>query len=78
MKNPMNRRILRNIYKNIKAYIAIIIISLIAVLFYTGLEANYHYLENRCNNEISLSNLADNYITLNSYDTNDSYNLNCQ
>ena len=34
MKNPMNRRILRNIYKNIKAYIAIIIISLIAVLFY--------------------------------------------
>ena len=75
MKNPMNRRILRNIYKNIKAYIAIIIISLIAVLFYTGLEANYHYLENRCNNEISLSNLADNYITLNSYDTNDSYNL---
>nr|MCR5705476.1 hypothetical protein [Acholeplasmatales bacterium] len=75
LKNPLNRRIGRNIYKNIKAYISIIIISMISVLFYTGLEANYHYLENRCNKEISLSNLADNYITVNSYDSNDMTNI---
>ena len=75
MMRPLNRRIGRNIYKNIKSYISIIIISLIAVLFYTGLEANYHYLENRTNKEIEASNVADNYITINKYDSQDNVNL---
>ena len=75
MNSTLAKRIIRNIYKNIKSYISIIIISCIAVLFYTGLEANYHYLANRANKEMSDSNIADNYVTVNSYDSVDTLNL---
>jgi putative ABC transport system permease protein len=75
LNKVLNKRIIRNIRINIKSYISIIIISLIAALFYTGFEANYHYLYNRVNKEITKSNLADNYVTVNSFDSGDGIRL---
>lgn len=61
--NILIRRALRSIKSNIKSYLAISIISLLSVMLYTGLHANYKSLKENVYGTINDSNLADIYVT---------------
>lgn len=61
--NLLLKRALRTIKSNIKSSIAIVIISLLSIMLFAGLSANYHYLYNDVHGMINDSNLADIYVT---------------
>lgn len=60
----LRKRIIRSIFANIKTYIAIIIISMLSVMLYTGLSANYHNIKTDVYKTMEASNMADTYVTV--------------
>lgn len=62
---------LRNFSKNIIQFLAVILISTLAITFYIGLMANADSISDRFNKTMELGNVADIYITTADHDSND-------
>lgn len=59
------KRLPRVIKKNIKNYIAIILITILSITLFVGLFANYHYLKEDLKATYEASNVADTFVTVN-------------
>lgn len=62
---------LRNFGKNIIQFLAVILISTLAITFYIGLMANADSISDRFNKTMEIGNVADIYITTSEYDSSD-------
>lgn len=69
--NILNKKVFRSIKQNYKQYIAIIMISFLAVCLFCGLVSNSRNFEARVDYLYEQSNIADIYVTTTKYDNAD-------